>query len=293
MIPRVDATLVLDARAELAEGPLWDVSTRTLLWVDIMRGVVHRYEPISQRTESFEVGQPVGAVVPRATGGLVVAMRDGFAYLDPASGRVDLIAPIEQDKPHQRMNDGSCDAQGRFWAGTMALDCTPGAGSLYRLDPDERAHRVLADVTVSNGIDWSLDGRTMYYADTGTQRIDVFDFEPETGAIANRRPFVHIAREDGQPDGLTVDAEGCVWVALWEGSAVHRYTSDGNLDRIICLPVTHPTSCAFGGPDLCDLYITTAAVALSAAERAKQPHAGGLFHVRPGVTGRPAHVFGA
>jgi sugar lactone lactonase YvrE len=286
-----EVELVLDARAELGEGPLWDARAGCLVWVDIMRGLVHLFRPHDRELRTLEVGQPVGAAALRSAGGLVLALRDGFAGLDTESGRLTWIAAVEADRPDLRMNDGTCDAAGRFWAGTMALDERRGAGALYRLGADGRVEVMLREVTVSNGLDWSLDGRSMYYVDSPTRRIDVFDHDPATGAIANRRPLASIPKGSGFPDGLTVDADGFVWLALWAGGALHRYAPDGSLHRVIELPVSHPTSCAFGGPDLTDLYVTTASIELSAAERDRQVHAGGLFRCRPGVAGRAPHRF--
>ncbi len=286
-----DVDLALDARAELGEGATWDRGIARLIWIDIMPGCVHLFNPADGTDRRIDVGQPVGAAVPCSSGGLMLALRDGFARLDPDSGALDFIAPVEADRRDNRMNDGGCDAAGRFWAGTMALDAGPGQGTLYRLDPDGRVHTMITPVGISNGLDWSLDGRTMYYVDTLTSRIDRFDFDAADGSIANRREFATIDPADGFPDGLTVDSEGGVWVALWGGGAVRRYQPDGRLDRVVRLPVTHPTTCAFGGPDLDDLYITSATCALSDEERGRQPSAGGLFRHRPGVAGRPAHAF--
>jgi sugar lactone lactonase YvrE len=282
---------VLDAKAELGEGPVWDPDAACLYFVDITRGLVHRYDPDAQTSQSHQINAMVGAVALTAAGDLVLAVRDGFARLDPDSGKVRGIAGVEADLPGQRMNDGKCDPAGRFWAGTMAIDEQPGAGALYRLDPDGRVHRMLAEVTISNGLDWSGDGRLMYYVDTPTGSIDVFDFDVATGAIANRRSLARVAPEEGWPDGLTLDADGYLWVALWSGGAVRRYAPDGSLDRVLAVPTTYPTSCAFGGRDLRDLYITTAATALTPEERQREPLAGGLFRCRPGVQGRPPHRF--
>ncbi len=283
--------LVLDARAELGEGPRWDARGQRLLWVDIMRGRVHAFRPEKGACRSVDVGRPVGALACAADGTVVLAVAGGFARLHWKSRRVETLAPVEADRPQNRMNDGACDPAGRFWAGTMALDERPGAGALYRLDPDLTVHTMLTGVTISNGIDWSLDGRRMYYVDSPTRRIDVFDFDPETGAIANRRPFVEVPAEAGIPDGLTIDADGFVWLALWGGAALRRYGPDGGLERSVPLPVSHPTSCAFGGPGLDLLYVTSARRPLGADERARQPAAGGLLRLRPGVVGRPANVF--
>lgn len=283
--------LALDARTELGEGPVWDDRSGELVFVDIMRGRVHFHRPGSGELRTLEVGQPVGAAAPRRAGGLVLALRDGFARLDTETGRLDWIAKVEADRPDQRMNDGACDSAGRFWAGTMAQDARPGAGALYRLDPDGHVEVILREVTISNGLDWSSDGRRLYYVDSPTQRIDVLDFDAARGAVSNRRTFAAVPESDGLPDGLTLDAEDFVWVALWGGGCLHRYAPDGRLDRVLMLPVTHPTSCAFGGPDLGDLYITTAWIELSPLERDRQVHAGGLFRFRPGVAGRKASVF--
>ena len=285
--------LVLDARAELGEGPRWDGQRQRLLWVDIMAGRVHMFVPATRRCRNLSVGRPVGALACEARGGVVLAVAGGFGRLDLESGRFEMLAAAEADRPGNRMNDGACDARGRFWAGTMALDESAGAGALYRLDPDGRVHTMLGDVTISNGIDWSLDGRRMYYVDSPTRRIDVFDFDAEEGTIANRRGLVEIREGKAVPDGLTVDAEGFIWVALWGGAALRRYASDGRLDRVVRFPVTCPTSCAFGGALLDELYVTSARVALSAEERRREPQAGGLFRLRPGVSGRPANLFGA
>jgi sugar lactone lactonase YvrE len=224
-------------------------------------------------------------------GDLVLAVRDGFARLDPESGAVRLIADVERDRPDLRMNDGACDPAGRFWAGTMALDERHGAGALYRLDPDGGVRTMLTGVTISNGIDWSDDAARMYYVDSGARTIDVFDFDVTRGELANRRPFVRVPPDQGSADGLTIDADGFVWLSLWGGGALHRYAPDGTRDRVVTLPVTHPTSLAFGGADLGDLYVTSATIALSADERAGQPHAGGVLRLRPGVSGRAPHRF--
>jgi len=284
--------LVLDARAELGDGPRWDPREQRLFWVDIMRGRVHSFRPGKGACRSVDVGRPVGALAGAAAGGVVLAVAGGFARLDPDSGHFEMLATVEADRPQNRMNDGACDAAGRFWAGTMALDERPQAGALYRLDPSGAVETMITDVTISNGIDWSPDGRRMYYVDSPTRRIDVLDFDPATGRIANRRPLVEVPAEAGIPDGLTVDAAGFVWLALWGGGALRRYAPDGTLDRVVPLPVSHPTSCAFGGADLDELYVTSARRPLSKEERAREPMAGGLLRLRPGVAGRLANVFG-
>jgi sugar lactone lactonase YvrE len=271
--------------AALGESPRWDAASGVFYWVDLMAGEVRRYSPSSGAYDVMQVGQPVGAVVTRASGGLAFAVQSGFAVAPSFGGPVSLLASVEEDMPGNRMNDGACDSSGRFYAGTMALDETSGAGSLYRLDPDGSVVRLVENVTISNGIGWSPDETLMYYADTPTGRVDAFSYARETGKIAMRRLFVSIPPGDGQPDGLTVDASGAVWVALWGGGAVHRYLPDGTLDRVVSLPVRNVTACTFGGPDLDDLYITT-------ARNGDGPEEGGLFLHRPGITGVPSHPFG-
>jgi sugar lactone lactonase YvrE len=282
--------LVVDGHDEVGEGPLWHQGR--VIWVDIAKGVVYLLDPESTEREVVEVGQPVGAVAPRAAGGLVAAVQDGFAVVDLESGRSQMLIEVEADRPGNRMNDGKCDPQGRFWAGTMAFDQSPGAAALYRLDADHHVEKVLDSVGLSNGLEWSLEGDKMYYIDSLTYGVDVFDFEPATGGVANRRRLIDVSQDIGMPDGMTIDAEGYLWVALWEGSAVRRYAPDGTLVGIVELPASQVTSCTFGGVELTDLYITSAAADLTAADLAKQPHAGGLFRCRPGVRGVPGNEFG-
>ena len=286
-----DAELVLDPKAELGEGPVWDSRSACLWFVDILRGRIHRFDPATRELATHDVGCMVGAIALTEAGDLVLAVHDGFARLNPATGAFTLIAEVEADRPDQRMNDGKCDAAGRFWAGTMALDERAGAGALYRLDSDFSVHTMVRQVSISNGLDWSDDGRLMYFVDSPTQSIDIFDFDAASGALANRRTWLRIGPAHGMPDGLTLDADGCVWVSLWGGGGVRRYAPDGRLDSIVRLPTMYPTSCTFGGPDLRDLYITTATIQLSERERASQPQAGGLFRYRPPVGGRPANRF--
>jgi sugar lactone lactonase YvrE len=270
------------APAELGEGPVWDAHRGELVWVDIDRGLVHRRLD-GGAAETLDVGQPVGCAVPRARGGLALALRDGFALLPPG-GVPRLVAPVERDRPTTRMNDGACDSRGRFWAGTMSLRGDTRTAALYRLDPDLRVTRVLPGISVSNGIGWAPDGSTLYHVDSPRRRIDVYGFDPHSGAIAGRRAVIPVDAELGIPDGLAVDAEGGVWVALWGGAAVQRFF-EGRLDERVELPVTNVTSCCFGGPDLETLYVTTA------RRGAREPLAGALFACRPGVAGLPATPF--
>src|SRR5438093_1535171 len=248
-----DVDLVLDAKADLGEGPTWDTETRRLIWVDITMDLVHRFDPESGEDETLDAGQPVGAAVPTRTGNLALATRDGFALLDPATGRVDAIADVEAASPETMMNDGKCDPAGRFWAGTKDIEGRRPLGSLYRLDPDHGCTQVVTDVTISNGLGWSLDQGTMYYIDSPTHAVDTFDFDFGTGSISNRRRLIELPEAWGLPDGITVDEEGCLWVAFWGGSAVRRFAPDGRVISLVEFPVSQVTSCAFGGDDLADL----------------------------------------
>lgn len=288
-----DVELALDAKAQLAEGPLWDVERRRLRWIDIAAGAISAFDPSTGINEAVSVGRTVGAIALREGGGLVVAAVGGFFGLADGSCELEpLVAVPDSDSDgSRRMNDGKVDPQGRLWAGSMADSAAPGAGVLHRLDPDGTVQDMLAGLTIPNGLDWSVDNRTMYYIDSPTRRIDAFDFEPETGALANRRPLVTI---DGAvlPDGMTVDADGFLWVALWDGWAVHRYAPDGRLDAVVRLPVAQVTSCTFGGADLTELFITTASDGLTEEDRSQQPLAGGLFVCQPGVRGRASTPFG-
>jgi len=286
-----EARLVLDAHARVGEGPVWDARSAALVWVDILAPAIYTYRPSDGSTSALGLDHDVGACAPRQDGGFVLALDDGFALLDPGSQSPRLIAPVEADDPTTRFNDGRCDPRGRFWAGTMAYDERAAAGALYRLDPDGRVERVLDGLTISNGLDWSPDGRLLYFIDTATGGIDAFDYDAETGAIAGRRRLVTIDQNDGWPDGMTVDAEGHLWVALWGGWSVRRYAPDGRLEQVVRLPVAQVSSCAFGGDELDDLYITTAADGLGPEALRAQPHAGGLFHCRPSVKGRPANLY--
>lgn len=285
-----DAELAIDAQASLGEGPCWDANVGVLWWVDIDGERVHRYDPKTGADTSVAVGQPVGAVVPRASGGLVLAVRDGFATLDPASGKIDALVDVDKANAITRFNDGKVDSHGRFWAGTMGFQVEPDAGAFYRLDPDLTVTTVLKTVTVSNGLGWSPDDRTMYYIDSLAYTVDAFDFDVNSGGLSNRRTLVEIRGADGLPDGMAVDVDGYLWVAIAYGSCVRRYAPDGTLDGELRLPASIITSCAFGGPDLGDLYITSMSSGLG-ENVIEKTHAGGLWRFRPGVKGLPTNAF--
>ena len=284
--------LVLDARAGLGEGALWDAKRQVLYWVDVLGNELHIYDPASGHDRAIHIGQNVNTVVPRRSGGVMLGVEHGFAGLDLETEQFEIVADPERDLPTNGFNDGKCDPAGRFWAGTIALDETPDVCGLYRLDPDLCAHKMLDGITISNGIVWALDHRTMYYIDTPTRRVDAFDYDLETGEIRHRRAAFHIPTEMGSPDGMTIDDEGMLWVALWEGGKVSRWDpAEGRLLQTVDLPASNVTSCAFGGENLDQLYITTARQTLSAEQLERQPLAGGLFRANVGVTGLSAFEF--
>ena len=281
--------VALRAGARLGEGPTWDAGSDELLWVDILACEVHRLAPASGQDTTLRTEQHVGAAKPRAAGGLVVNLRDGVGLYDPDGGfrwLADLAVP------DCRGNDAAVDAAGHLWAGTMRYDEAAGGGRLYRVSPRGEVVTVLDAVAVSNGVAWSPDGRRMYYVDSPTRRVDVLDVDPDSGLVAGRRTFLDTQDLPGFPDGLTVDADGCVWVAFWDGGAVRRFTPAGGPDLVVEVPAARTTACAFGGPDLADLYITTATTGLDPARLAEQPLSGSVF-VLPGAgAGLTAHAFG-
>ncbi|MET9898139.1 SMP-30/gluconolactonase/LRE family protein [Streptomyces sp. NPDC006446] len=275
--------VAVHAHAALGEGPTWDPVARRLIWVDVLGSRVHTYDPASGRRTVLATEQHVGAAKPRAGGGLVVNLRDGVGLYGPAgSGGFRWLH--REPVPGRRANDAAVAPDGSLWCGTMRYDEAPGGGTLSRVDPDGTVSPILDDVAVSNGTGWSPDGRRVYYVDSPTRRIDVLDMGDD-GLPVGRRPFATV--EDGFPDGLTVDADGCVWVALWDGGAIRRYTPDGVLDRVLELPVRRPTSCAFGGADLTDLYITTARTGLASPH----PMSGSLLVVPGAGKGLPQPAF--
>jgi len=243
--------------AELGESACWDPATGSFYWIDSPAGLVHRLDGGGKHA-CWDIGQSVGVVRPRTGGDLAVGAGNGFRALDPATGMITKLATAEPDKPGNRMNDGACDRAGRFYAGTMAEDESPGQGALYRLDPGHGVTRLLTGVGISNGIGWSPDERLMYYVDSLAYRVDVFDYDAATGGISGRRAFASLGRADVVPDGLAVDVDGGVWVAVWGDGVIQRYSAGGQSAGVVQVPADRVTSCAFGGPDRRQLYITTA-----------------------------------
>lgn len=277
------------ARAELGEGPLWIPETRRLAFVDIDAGELHRLDPVDGRRDAVTVGVPLGFAVPVAGSDEVVCAHGADLVRVDETGTIRGRLVVEADRPGNRINDGKADPMGRLWFGSMSPTREPGTSALYRLD---RSGLVTIDDTVglSNGLDWDVSRRRMYYIDSVTQRIDVFDYDVATGDVTNRRPFAVIDAADGLPDGLTLDAEGNVWVALFRGGVIRCYDPDGTHVRSVELPVPWSTCPAFGGEGYETLFVTTSRHRLSAEERLEQPLAGAVLAVRPGATGRPAFL---
>ena len=283
--------VAIRSQALLGEGPRWDAATGRLLWVDIEAGALHVSDPANGGDRVVLLGSRVGAAAPTRSGGVLVALADRLAIVDLGDESVRTLAELPHG-PELRLNDGACDPAGRFWVGSMALDSAPGAGALYRYSPDGILERVLTEVTLSNGLGWTPDGRGMYFIDSLTYRVDLFDFDVASGDLSARRPFVTVDRADGIPDGLAVDDDGCVWVAFYGGAAVRRYRPDGTLDRVLAVPADNVTACCFGGDDGRSLYVTTATQELTPEQRRLQPLAGSVFVTGVEVTGPSAQPFG-
>ena len=284
----MNVEVVTRASDALGESPVWVAESQRLLRVDITGRAIVTRDVATGVEQRRGVDADVGFVAPGAASGLVAGVGREVRRLEPPRA----LASVEADRPENRFNDAACDARGRLWAGTMSTTRRPGAAALYRLTPEGEFSVALSGATISNGLDWNLDATRLYYVDSTTQRVDAIDFDLDRGRLGRRRRFAAIAPADGLPDGLTVDAEGGVWLALFGGAAIRRYTPDGRLDTELRLPVTNPTSMAFAGPDLADLYITSAKHRLSPARLAREPLAGSLLRVRPGIRGRLTHRFG-
>lgn len=282
---------VWDARAALGEGPLWSMKEQALYWVDILNHRLHRYSP-EQARRSWQFDQEISAIAERADAdGLLITQRHRFATFDPASERLTPLLQVEDDMPTNRFNDGKCDLHGRFWAGTMDFDGKRPTGSLYRFSPDRICSKIDSGYIVTNGPAWSADYRTMYHNDSVNGRVFAFDFDPESGDASNRRLFLQFTKEEGSPDGMCTDAGGGLWIAHWGASLLTRHDASGKVLQTIRLPCSQVTSCAFGGPQLTTLYITTASVGLSAQQLEREPLAGGLFALEIDIAGVPANLF--
>lgn len=281
----------VDAKNRLGEVPVWDVREQALYWVDIEGRLLQRLDPATGKVDRWTMPERIACFALREKGGLIVAFASGIALYDLATGRVEWIAKPEEGIPTNRFNEGKCDRAGRFWAGTMDDGLARHTGALYRVDPDLSVHKVLDGIGISNSTVWSLDDRHFYFADTLDGAIYRFDYDHASGTISNRKQIVDLKGSGIGPDGSTIDSDGYLWNAQWDGWRLARYAPDGRLDRVVDLPVQKPTSCMFGGPDLRTLYVTSAVWDLKGDALAKQPQAGGLFALDVGVGGVPEPRF--
>lgn len=273
---------VADVRAVLGEGPVWVAAEQALYWLDVKGRAIFRMD--DDGVERFETPMRVGSIAPRRAGGFVAGTEHGLALVDRAIESFDIFCDPEPERPGNRFNDGKVDRQGRFWAGTMDDAEREASGALYRIDADREWTRMDDGYRVTNGPAFSPDGRTLYHSDSALQTIYRFDLD-EAGRIGPRSVFARFGEGDGHPDGMTTDAEGCVWIAFWDGWCVRRLSPKGECIQEIAMPVQRPTSCAFGGPALDRLYVTSARIDLDEKSLAMQPYAGGLFVLEPGVVG--------
>jgi len=288
-MPKV--TCVIDAKNKLGEVPVWCPIEQALYWVDIEQKLLQRFEPSSGAVKVWEMPERIASFALREQGGMIVALASRICFFDLDTGGIEQIAAPDAHVPRNRFNEGKCDRKGRFWAATMDDRLVEHTGSLYRVDPDRSVHQMETGIAISNSIVWSPDNKTMYFADTRDRTIYAYDFAFETGAISNRRVFCTTLDQPGNPDGSTIDSEGYLWNAQWNGWRVVRYAPNGRIDRIVEMPIQYPSSCMFGGADLGTLYVTSAFWDLTPEQRRKQPQAGGLFAVDAGVRGLPEPRF--
>jgi len=287
-----DVTCILDAKAVLGESPVWSARENALYWVDIPAPALHRLDLASGALKTWKMPETIGSFGLRASGGAVVALRNGFHFFDFNSERLTVIADPESDKPTNRFNDGKVSPDGCFWAGTMDDEqLKRPLGALYRLDPDGTCHKMVESLIVSNGLAWSGDGRTMFHSDSKGQIVWAYDYDASMGTIANRREVARPSEEIGRPDGGAADMEGYYWSAGISAGVLNRWSSDGRLDRQIPMPCAAPTMPCFGGPDMKTIYVTSLRHNLSAEKLAAKPLSGGIFALEVDVPGVPVAMF--
>jgi sugar lactone lactonase YvrE len=276
----------------IGESPVWSTTENSLYWVDVEGNLVQRWNAADRSVQCWDIGEAVGCIGLRKRGGLVGARRSGFFFLDVDSGKITPICDPEADVPDNRFNDGKVDRRGRFWAGTRNFRNTEiASGALFRLDPDLTAHRMEGGLRCPNGMAWSPDDRLMYLCDTWARKIFVYDFDAGASAPSNRRLFVELHEDEGFPDGLTVDADGFIWNAHYNGWRITRYAPDGKVDRVLRMPIQHVTSLTFGGVDSRTSYITSARLRLNDQERITQSDAGHVFALDVQTQGLPEPTF--
>jgi sugar lactone lactonase YvrE len=285
--------LVLDAKAQLGEGPCWDAASRTLYWINIYAGEIHAYSPETGSDRVIPIGETVGCIAPTKDGGLIIASQSGISLLDPMTGLRKTLARPESGMPGNRFNDGKCDPAGRFLAGTMDNAEVEASGSLYSLAPAGTLKTLLTGVRISNGLAWSPDLATLYYIDTPTRTVMAFTYDLTTGELSQPREAIHVSEELGWPDGMTSDTDGNLWVAMWGGAALTKWDPvSGRLLQTIPIPALNVTSCAFGSEGLTDLYVTSARKGMSNEQLAKYPLTGGLYCLQTDVKGMPTYFYG-
>lgn len=282
---------VVDCKNVLGECPVWCPDEQVLWWVDISNPSLARFDPASGSVQTWPLPKAIGSFALRRGGGFLMAFRSGFATMASPDAPVEWVEMPNTRPADGRFNDGKCDVAGRFWVGSMDRNLTNPIGELYRLDADYTCTRMDGGFTISNGLGWSPDNRTMYFTDSPPRTIYAYDFDVASGALENRRVFVEFDAAPGRPDGCTVDAEGFVWSARVRGWRIDRYDPDGKLERTIDLPFQRPTSLVFGGPRLETLYVTSSTLSLSEEDLAKQPLAGGVFAIETGIKGQPEYHF--
>lgn len=289
----VHPEVVCELKSELGEGPLWDASRSLICWVDILSGDIHEWSPEKKSLNTLSLGQMIGAMALTDKGEYIAALKSGFGMIDPKTAKLDMIIDPEEHLPLNRFNDGKCDPAGRFWAGTMPIAEDESSGSLYTLDSSLNVTKKESDISVSNGLAWSMDRKMMYFIDSPTRTVVGYDYDHDSGSLSNKRTVIDIAEADGFPDGMTIDDEGMLWVAHWGGWQVARYDpGTGKKLLSVSMPVAQVTSCAFGGANFKDLYVTSARKGLSEKELEDQPLAGSLFVIRNiGHKGLPAYQF--
>ena len=287
----INVELAAKLDCNVGEGPFWDDVKQELYFVDIMNKHIKVFSPTSKSVETVQFNQEIGAVFLDHKSNLIVAARDGIFAATRDGVLETLLAPIELEDTSIRTNDAKCDAYGRMWVGTMAFDFTQGAAALFSFDSKD-LKKVVPDLTISNGIGWSLDKKTMYFIDSPTKRVDIFDFDLESGELGNRRPFLLLGDLDAFPDGLTTDEDGGVWVALFGGGEVRRFDPQGTLTHIVEVPVKQVTSCCFGGADMSELFITTAQNGMDSDSLIREPLAGSLFRAKTTFKGSKSNRFG-
>ena len=286
-------TVVIKHTCLLGEGPVWDAKRKVICWVDILNGLIHEYSPQQKTQRTMEVHQMIGSFAVCTNGNFIAALQNGFAFIERETGEIKMITDPEDHLPNNRFNEGKCDPAGRFWAGTMSLIEEPNAGNVYAIQNDQAPAKKIGDVSISNGMAWSTNQQTFYYIDTPTCEIVSYDYEKATGHISNKKIIIQIDEKDGNPDGMTIDDEGMLWIAQWDGWQVTRWNPvSGEKLYSIQLPVSKITSCTFGGDNLEDLYITSAKAGLTEDELIMQPLAGSLFVIHNcGFKGIPAVEF--